>query len=210
MELSAHGGDAASYDGLLARLTHTATRLVIVHLTQRLALVLEEASVHKRAETLPADEALWVPEGVESGDVILHDGLRAAFTTRRKQRQETLLTVLLSITVVKPFISECPAALDAAEALRMPVLIECRDHFIENGFIAVCAVRRVQAEVIRLAVRTPVLLKEVTVPQFTFTLGAHKVFGVPHLPQRRHHLSHNRFLAGGAVSLGGGRNALPA
>lgn len=52
VELGAHGSDAASHDGLLTGLTHTATRLVIVCLTQRLALMLEEASVHKRAETL--------------------------------------------------------------------------------------------------------------------------------------------------------------
>lgn len=52
VELGAHGGDAAAYDGLLARLAHAAARLVIVCLTQRLALVLKEASVYKRAETL--------------------------------------------------------------------------------------------------------------------------------------------------------------
>lgn len=50
----------------------------------------------------PADEALRVPEGVEGGDVILHDGLSAAFTSRREQRQKTLLAVLLSLTVMKP------------------------------------------------------------------------------------------------------------
>lgn len=52
VELGAHGGDAAAHNGLLARLAHAATGLVVVRLTQRLALVLEEASVHKRAETL--------------------------------------------------------------------------------------------------------------------------------------------------------------
>lgn len=52
VELRTHGGNAASYNGLLARLTHAATRLVIVRLTQRLTLVLEETSVHKRAKTL--------------------------------------------------------------------------------------------------------------------------------------------------------------
>lgn len=52
VELGTHGGDAAAHDGLLARLAHAATGLVVVCLTQRLALVLEEASIHKRAETL--------------------------------------------------------------------------------------------------------------------------------------------------------------
>lgn len=52
VELGAHGGDAAAYDGLLARLAHAAAGLVVVRLTQRLALVLEEAPVHKGTETL--------------------------------------------------------------------------------------------------------------------------------------------------------------
>lgn len=52
VELRTHGSDTPSYDGLLARLTHAATRLVIVCLTQRLAFMLKETSVHKRAKTL--------------------------------------------------------------------------------------------------------------------------------------------------------------
>lgn len=66
VEFGPHGGDAAAEDGLLARLTHAATGLVIVGLTQRLSLVFEEAAVDKRAVALPAHEALRVPEGVES------------------------------------------------------------------------------------------------------------------------------------------------
>lgn len=52
VELSTHGCDAAAQDGLPARLAHAAARLVVVHLTQRLALMLKETSVHKRTETL--------------------------------------------------------------------------------------------------------------------------------------------------------------
>lgn len=71
---------------------------------------------------------------------------------------------------------------------RMRECGECGCAHVENGLLAVRAVRRVQAEVVRLAVRAPVLLKEVAVPQFALALGAHEVFGVPHPPQRRHHL----------------------
>lgn len=52
VELGAHGGDASAHDGLLARLAHAAPGLVVVNLTQWLTLVLEEAAVHERAETL--------------------------------------------------------------------------------------------------------------------------------------------------------------
>lgn len=45
VEFGAHGSDAAAQDGLLAGLTHAATGLVVVGLTQRLALVFEEAAV---------------------------------------------------------------------------------------------------------------------------------------------------------------------
>ena len=56
VELGAHGGDAATQDGLLAGLAQAARGLVVVGLTQRLALVLEEAAVHKRAVALLGGE----------------------------------------------------------------------------------------------------------------------------------------------------------
>lgn len=52
VEFGPHGSDAAAQDGLLAGVAHAATRLVIVGLTQRLAVVFKEAAVHKRAVAL--------------------------------------------------------------------------------------------------------------------------------------------------------------
>lgn len=52
VELLGHGGDAAARDGLLAAGAQGAAPLVVVHFTVRLAVVLEEASVHKRGEAL--------------------------------------------------------------------------------------------------------------------------------------------------------------
>lgn len=52
VEFGAHGRDAAAQDGLLAGLAHAAARLVVVGLTQRLSLVLEEAAVDEGAVTL--------------------------------------------------------------------------------------------------------------------------------------------------------------
>lgn len=51
-----------------------------------------------------------------------------------------------------------------------------------------CTVGGEEGEVVRLAVRPAVLLKEVATAQLRLTLGAHKVLRVPHLPQSRHHL----------------------
>lgn len=52
VEFGPHGGDAAAQDWLLAGLTHATTGLVVVGLTQRVTLVLEEAAVHKGAVAL--------------------------------------------------------------------------------------------------------------------------------------------------------------
>lgn len=52
VELLGHGRDAASRDGLLAAGAERAAALVVVDFTVRLAVVLEEASVHERGEAL--------------------------------------------------------------------------------------------------------------------------------------------------------------
>lgn len=51
--------------------------------------------------TYPTYEALRVPQGVESRDVVLQDGLTAALTAGSEQSEEALLTVLLAITVME-------------------------------------------------------------------------------------------------------------
>lgn len=196
VELGPHGGDAAPQDGLLAGLAQAAPGLVVVGLTQGLAIVLEEAAVDEGAVALPADEAVGVPEGAEGGDVVVQDGLGAALAARGEQGQEALLAVLVALAVMETFLPERPAALDAAEALGVPVLVQGGDHFVEDGLVAVCTVRGVEGEVVGLAVRPPILLKEVPAAQLGLTLRAHEVLRVPHPPQGRHHLSHHRLLAG--------------
>lgn len=52
--------------------------------------------------THPADEALWVPQGVESRDVALQNGLAAALATRREQSEEAMLAILLAFPVMEP------------------------------------------------------------------------------------------------------------
>lgn len=51
--------------------------------------------------THPTYEALWVPERVESWDVVFQNGLAAALTAGSKQSQEALLAVLLALTVME-------------------------------------------------------------------------------------------------------------
>lgn len=65
VKLGAHGGNAASQDGLLTGLTHAAPRLVVVGFTEGLSFVFKKAPVHKGAVTLSTNKTLRVPEGVE-------------------------------------------------------------------------------------------------------------------------------------------------
>lgn len=59
---------------------------------------------------------------------------------------------------------------------------------VQNGLVAVGTVGGEEAEVVGLAVRPSVLLKEVAVPQLSLTFGADEVLGVPHLSESRDHL----------------------
>lgn len=59
-------------------------------------------SFYSGRRTHPADEALRVPQGAESRDVVLQNGLSAALTAGGEQSEEALLTVLLAITVMEP------------------------------------------------------------------------------------------------------------
>lgn len=70
VELGSHSSNAAAQDGLLASVAHAAARLVVVGLTQRFALVLEEAAVHEGAVALL----------VERGNESIQGGSAAAVT----------------------------------------------------------------------------------------------------------------------------------
>lgn len=123
VELLAHGGDAAARDRLLAAGAQRAAPLVVVRLAVRLAVVVEEAPVYKRREALlqnekinddgyklesderrathPADEALGVPQGVESRDVVLQDGPGTATTFRSKHVKVVLPAERLPILLME-------------------------------------------------------------------------------------------------------------
>lgn len=59
VKLLAHGGDAAARDWLLAARAQRTASLVVVRLTVRLAIVVEEASVYKRREALLQNEKIY-------------------------------------------------------------------------------------------------------------------------------------------------------
>lgn len=67
-----------------------------------------------------------------------------------------------------------------------------RASHVQDGLVAVGAVRREQGEVVGLAVWPPVLLEEIAAAQLCLALGAHKVLRVPHLPQGCDHLHTSR------------------
>lgn len=210
VELPCHGCDAAAGDGLLAARTERAALLVVMDFTERAPGVLEEAAVHERGVAFPADKTFWVPQGVESRDVVLQDGLAAPLTAGGKELVKVLAAILLPVFLVKAFLSKGPPTLDATEVFRVPILIQRSHHFIQDGFAAESAAGREELEVISLAVRGAVLLKKIAAPHLLLAVGADKVLGVPGTPQRGHHLPSDGFLAGSTQSLGCGRNALAA
>ena len=74
VELPGHGGDAAAGDGLLAARAERAAALVVVDLAVRLAVVLEEAAVHK------------------GGEAVLRIGDRTSARARRQEAERWDLT----------------------------------------------------------------------------------------------------------------------
>lgn len=129
VELLGHGGDAAARDGLLAAGTERAAALVVVHLAVRLAVVLEEAPVHKRGEALlstqsqpgvivtvvfrdrteltgnrgthPADKTLGMPQAAQRRDVVLQDGSGTAAAFWSEHVKVVLPAVRLSVLFVE-------------------------------------------------------------------------------------------------------------
>lgn len=69
------------------------------------------------------------------------------------------------------------------------------DSHVEDGLVAVSAVRREEGEVVVLAVRPSILLEEVAAAQLRLALCAHKVLWVPHLPQSCDHLHRSQTIS---------------
>lgn len=101
VKLLAHGSDAAAGNGFLTAGAERAAVLVVMSLTVRLPFMLEETTVHKWSETLPADKTLWVPERVEGRNVVLQDSTGTAATFRGKHVKVVLPTVSLSLLLME-------------------------------------------------------------------------------------------------------------
>lgn len=120
MKLLAHGCDAAARDGFLTAGTQRPAADVIMNLTVRLTVMLEETAVDKGCETLPAHKTLWMPEGTQGRDVILQDGTSTTATFRSKQVKVVLTTVRLAILLMKSFRTKERPTLGTEKVLRMP------------------------------------------------------------------------------------------
>lgn len=196
VELLGHGCDAAARDGLLTAGAEGAAPLVVVHLAVRLAVVLEEAAVHKRGEAVSANETLRMPKTVEGGDVVLQDGSGAAAAFRCKHVKVILPAVGFSVFFVETLWAEEGATLSAEEVFRMPRPVQRRHNFVQYGPVAVVASWGEQVVVIFLAVRLSFPLKEVPGAYLLLTVCTHKVLGVPRTAHGGHHLSHDWLTAG--------------
>lgn len=122
VEFSEHGSDTATHDRLVARGTQGATLCMVMCLTVRLALKVEEATADERTATLPADEAVRVPLCVQSRDVVLRDGVVTASALGGKQVEVVLAAVRFPIHLMVPFLSELRTTHATEEMLRMPRL----------------------------------------------------------------------------------------
>ena len=151
-----------------------------------------------------------MPLSVECGNEVGGDWSLAAAAFGRELSEEVGATESFAVLLVEALGAEFLAAVSADEVVGVPGLVEGSDALVLDGSVAVGAARREEVVVVVLAVRAGGALEEVAVAQFLAAMSAEEVLGVPHLPQRDHHLSHDGLPTGGAVALGDGADAMPA
>lgn len=203
MELAKHGCDAAASDGLVATSAQGASFGMVVRFTIWLTFVVIEATPVERLATIPADETFWMPLAVESRNIVLCDRPIATPTLGGEHVKVVLPAEGFPILLVETFLPKLPATLSTEEVLRVPGLVQGGHTFIKNGSITVRTAWRKDIVVICLAVRLPISLKEVLGAQLLITVGACEVLWVPGFSKCCYNLSHDRLVAGCAVSFGG-------
>jgi len=195
VKLAEHGGDATAGNGFLAGRTRRSTHLVVMGLAVGKTLVLEKVASNKRLVTLPADEAFWVPCSVEGRDVVLCDWRVTASAFGRKSRVVAIFAVGVVLHLMVAFIPEISVALVAHKVLGMPGTIHRRHALVQYRTIACTASWREECVVVKFAIWFSISFEKVLQSQFLVAGGASEVFGMKRSPQRRDHLTHNRFLA---------------
>lgn len=164
--------------------------------------MLKETAIHKRGEALPADEALRVPEGVESRDVVLQNGPCTASTLGRKHVKVVLPAIRLPILLMEALWPKERSTLSTEEVFRVPCPVQGSHNFIQYRSIAVVAAWGEEVMVVLLTVGLTITLKEVSGAYLLLTVSAHKVLGVPSTPHSSNHLSNDWLTAGPTHPLG--------
>lgn len=179
MELAVHGSDASAGHRLTAAGAQRTALGMVMGLTVRHALVIEERTTIEWHVAFHAYEALRVPLSTQRRYIVLHDWSIARATLGSKHFEVILPAVCPPFLFVKTFFPERAAALSAKEMLGVPGLVESRDTFVKNGVAAVGAFGREQLVVIVFAEWFAVPLEEVLRSEFDPAVGAHKVLRMP-------------------------------
>ena len=110
---------------------------MVVLLTVRESLVLEEVAVGEGHLALLAHEAAGVPLHVQRGDEVVSDGQIAAAALGGELVEVAGLAVGGVVLLVEPVVPELLATGGAAEALRVEGLAECGDALVQDWLLAV-------------------------------------------------------------------------
>lgn len=73
-----------------------------------------------------------MPLGVQSGNVVFHDGAVAAVALRREHVEVVGAAVRLAVALMEALFAELLAALGAEEVLCVPCLVQCGDAFLQR------------------------------------------------------------------------------
>ena len=110
---------------------------MVVLLTVRESLVLEEVAIGEGHLALLAHEAAGVPLHVQRGDEVVGDGQVAAAALGGELVEVTCLAVGCVVLLVEPVVPKLLATGGAAEALGVEGLAESRDTLVQDWLLAV-------------------------------------------------------------------------
>jgi len=168
---------------------------MVVLLTVRESLVLEEVAIGEGHLALLAHEAAGVPLHVQRGDEVVGDGQVAAAALGGELVEVTGLAVGCVVLLVEPVVPKLLATGGAAEALGVEGLAESRDTLVQDWLLAVATPWTEETVIVLLAIRLAVPLKEVLGAQFHVAMGATEVLRVPRVTEGGDHLPDDWFVA---------------
>lgn len=174
---------------------------------------------NQNQKTYPANEAIWMPLGIQSRDVVLHNSTVATVALGSEHLEVVGFAVWFAITFMEAILSKLLTALSAEEVLGVPGLVQSSDAFlkieslvsnsslkihkthIQNSAIAVVTTRTEQAVVISFAVWESIAFEEVPGSELLATMIASEMLWMPGFTQSGNDLTDNWLLASIAASL---------